>query len=492
MAYVISGTAGLHKTHVSRVGYSLCDPDSVEPRGFDINCSLVCFLKQPFISGMASFFTYREDCNGDLINTRMYAPNMFYTTIGCPSNYNEESLNNGTWVGTSSYTVSHGVVDGEVAGYRIKIDVIMNAISEGKLSVSYTTSRLMPGSLEYVVCNSVTMDMTETKASMESDGYDARYYEAPLMATSFDDVNCGGEVKYVKGTVVLMSYHFGCSTSYEPSAFKCNLRTRRGGFVREYSCLVGLAMSSDRTSWSPQVVQLGVNPARCAETDGCGCYYWDGYALSPSRSSSDLAFVGCPSEYPSSNIQRIQTAIFEGSGSGSYQVVLKSIGLNAMCVAARLYNPYSPGSWVIGSLTYLKYTSPLVMQASFPGLPGSPVFQFYGMEFPTAAVEDCQVNPIQDIIISDVSETPDLLIEQNKKLDPVSDANLVKAREMVKRIFQVKQKPCVSLGMALEEVASCGCGGSVLHECKKHGTCRQSGNDEKVQLCWKCSDYSGE
>jgi hypothetical protein len=490
MAYVISGTANLHKTHVSKVAYNLCDPDPIDTKGFDVNCSLVCYLKQPFISGMASFYTYREDCNGDLIGTRLYNGNMFFTTIGCPSDYDEESVNNNTWTGTSSHTTSHNSPD---AGFRIKIDVQMVAVSEGLLEVTYTTSRLMPETLTYVVCNSVTMTMRETAYSAASDGYDARYYEAPLMATTFNQNDCGGEVKYVKGTVVLLSYHFGCSVTYDSSAAKCNLRTKRGGFIREYSCLVALAMPKDRVSWSPQVVQLGVNNPNCWNTDSCGCYYWDGIQLNPTRSNpSDLLNVGCPNESPSSNIQRIQYAYIGYSGYGAYQVVLKTIGIGTMCVAARVVGMMS-GPWVIGSLTILKYTSPFIMQADFSGLiAGDPVFQFYGMEFPTAIVENCKVNPVQDSIQFEPVEAKKLTDESEKKIIKSESPNLAQAREMIRKIYQVKQSPCVSLGMALEETASCGCGGSVLHECKKHGTCRQSGNDEKVKLCWKCSDYSNE
>jgi hypothetical protein len=490
MAYVITGTANLNKNHVSRVAYNLCDPDAVDTNNFDINCSLVCYLKQPFISGMASFFTYREDCNNNLIGTRLYTPNMFFTAIGCPTDYNEESINNNTWVGSSSHTTSHGVVDGNPAGYRIKIDVVMTAVTEGRLTAKFTTSRLMPGSLQYVSCNSITMEMTETKESASSDGYDARYYESPLMATSFNQDDCGGEVKYVKSTIALLSYHFGCSISYEPSASKCNLRTKRGGFIREYSCLVALTMPKDKTSWNPKVVQLGVNTEHCSDNDTCGCYYWDGNQLNPARSNSiDLRNVGCPDESPSSNIQRIQHAFLANSGYGSYEVVLKTIGLNSICVAARLVG-ISNGPWVLGTLIYLKYTSPLIMQADFTGLlAGDPVFQFYGMEFPTALVEDCQVNPIQDSVFFEPLEEKKSLVKLDEKINPVSDSNLMQAREMIRKIYKVKQKPCISLGMALEEVASCGCGGSVLHICKIHKTCRQSGNDDKVQLCWKCPDY---
>ena len=499
MVCVVSGYANLHKTHVNRPGYNICDPNAIESKGFDINCSLVCTLKQPFISGMTSFFTYREDCNGDLINTRLLSPNMFYISIGCPSNYNEDSLNNNTWTGTANYTTSHGVISGEIAGYRLKIDVTMTAVAVGLLSVTITTRRLMPGSLNYVTCNSISMEMTETAASAASDGYDARYYESELLDTSFDIDACGGEVKKVRATVALLSYHFGCSITYTPGASKCNLRTRRSGVIREYSCLVGLASPADGTSWLPQVVQLGVNTVNCNVTGQCGCYYWDGYGFTPTRNgSSDLAFLGCPNELPQ-KVQRIQRAILGTSSYGAYEVILKTIEADPICIAARLYNPFSPGPWIIGSLTVVQTVNPFIMQASFPELAGSPVFQFYGMEFPTSIIQDCIDAPAPAPMMAMRSmsfEEPALQIEDNTPAPApaptptTENSNMAQAREIIKKIYQVKASPCVNLGMALEETASCGCGGAVLHECSIYGQCRQSGNDDKTQLCWKCSDYS--
>lgn len=500
MTYVVSGYANLHKTHATKVGYNLCDPNPHESNGFDINCSLVCTLGQPFISGMASFFTYREDCDGNLINTRLLTPNMFYIPIGCPSNYNEDTPYNDTWAGSSSYTTPHGTIDGHPAGYRLKMDAVMTAISVGLLSLTITTSRLMPGSLTYVVCNSITMAMTETSASVASDGYDARYYESELLETSFDQDNCGGEVKKVRATVVLMSYHFGCSITYTPGADKCNLRTTRGGAVREYSCLVGLASPADGSTWLPQVVQLGVNPVNCHLTDRCGCYYWDGYQMHPSHSMpADLLIVGCPDEpipfaSPPSTKQRIQTAILGSSSYGSYEVVLKTIGLGSICVAARLVGMMT-GPWVIGSLTIVKSVNPFIMTANFSGLlAGNPVFQFYGMEFPTSVLQDCidaiaGPPPMEPHALSNlpIIEAPPPL-----PIPPQESPAIGKAREMVKRIYEVKARPCKSLGMALEKTASCGCGGAVLHECSTHGQCRQSGNDPKTKLCWQCPDYSAK
>ena len=503
MVYIVSGHANLHKTHVTSVGYNVCDPNPHESNGFDINCSLVCALGQPFISGMASFFTYREDCDGLLINTRLLAPNMFYVPIGCPNNYNEDTPYNDTWAGSINYTTSHGVIDGVVAGYRLKIDAVMTAISVGVLSLTITTSRLMPDTLEYVACNSITMAMTETPASVASDGYDARYYESELLSTSFDVDACGGEVKKVRATVVLMSYHFGCGITYTPGADKCNLRTTRGGAIREYSCLVGLASPSDGTSWLPQVVQLGVNPTNCHLTDRCGCYYWDGYQMHPSHSMpADLLIVGCPDEpipfaSPPSTKQRIQTAILGSSSYGSYEVVLKTIGLGSICVAARLIG-MTTGPWVIGSLTIVKSVNPFIMTANFSGLlAGNPVFQFYGMEFPTAVLQDCidaiegpppmepHDAPHRQFITSPSAQGSTLLPSPSSQ-----SLEMVKAREMVKKIYEVKARPCVSLGMALEAAPSCGCGGGILHECSIHGECRQAGNDTKKKLCWKCDDYS--
>jgi hypothetical protein len=370
MVYVVSGHANLHKTHVSGVGYNLCDPNPQDSKGFNINCSLVCSLGQPFISGMASFFTYREDCDGNLIGTRLLAPNMFFVPIGCPSNFNEDSPYNDTWAGSVMVTTSHGATPGFIAGYRLKIDAVMTAMSPGLLSLTITTSRLMPDSLTYVVCNSITMAMTETALSVASDGYDARYYESELLDTSFDQDSCGGEVKKVRANVTLLSYHFGCSVKYEEGADKCNLRTRVGSFIREYSCLVGLIKPPEGDSWSPQVVQFGVNNPGCEVAHNCNCLYLGSLGdIYLEGNAAAFKYVGCPDEYPSSNPQRIQSAYIGYTGFGAYQIVLKTINLGAICVAARLMG-IMPGPWIIGSLTTIKSVNPLIIQASFSGLPG--------------------------------------------------------------------------------------------------------------------------
>lgn len=49
--------------------------------------------------------------------------------------------------------------------------------------------------------------------------------------------------------------------------------------------------------------------------------------------------------------------------------------------------------------------------------------------------------------------------------------------------------PCANLGPSLEESASCGCGGAVLHECKIHGKCRRYGYASDAMICSICDDY---
>jgi len=489
MAYIIDGKVDLHKTHVSTVGYNLCDPDAVEAKNFDVNCSLVCYLGEAFVSGQLVFNLYREDCNGSLIGTRLFTPNMFMISVGCPTDYDEDSPRNNTWVGsiTTETAQGHDYGWGPNFGYRIKMDATVVAISPSVISVTISTSRLMPD-LTWFGCNSISLTLKSVGVSTSESLY--KYYESELAATSFDLENCGGEVKYVKASLNLEKYVFGCSETYESYGQKCNLSTNRGGFLRQYSCLVCLIKPKDGLSFSPKVVQLGVNPFECENSNDCRCLHWDGYRLNPQSPRHDMdesmVTAGCPNETPSSNPQKIQFG-----GVNEYRVLLKTIKDGAICVAAR----YLDGPWVVGVLTILKYTNPFIMQADFSGLlSGNPVFQFYGMEFPTSVIEDCQVNPVPEVVQSVGFEEnlKDPLIEYHKKEDLEEDAKVAKALDMVRKIHKIKQKPCINLGMALEKVASCGCGGSVLHECKKHGTCRQSGNDEKVQLCWKCSDYSGE
>jgi len=490
MAYIIGGKVHLHKTHVSRVGYNLCDPDAVEAKNFDINCSLVCYLGEAFVSGQLVFNIYREDCNGGLIGTRLFRPSMFMISVGCPSVYDEDSPRNNTWVGSIITETDQGANwtgNGNYFAYKIKIDAIVVAISPSVISVAITTSRQMPD-LSWFGCNSISLTLKSNGVSTSESYY--KYYESDLAATSFDLEKCGGEVKYAKASLSLEKYVFGCSQTYDSNGQKCNLSTNRGGFLRQYSCLVCLVTPKDKVSFSPKVVQLGVNPFECENSNDCRCLQWNGVHLVPQSPRLDMdesmAFAGCPDEYPSSNTQKIQYG-----GVNEYSVLLKTIKDGPICVAARYLN----GPWVVGTLTILKYINPFIMQADFSGLlAGDPVFQFYGMEFPTSVIEDCQVNPVPEVIQSVLLEekTEDPLIEYHKKQDLEEDAKVAKALDMVRKIHKIKQKPCINLGMALEKVASCGCGGSVLHECKIYKTCRQSGNDEKVQLCWKCSDYAGE
>ena len=490
MAYIISGKVYLHKTHVSTVGYNLCDPNPVEAKNFDVNCSLVCYLGEAFVTGQVYLQLYREDCDGGLIGTRLFRPNMFWIQVGCPSNYDEDSPRNNTWTGSTTTDTTQGYDYGwgPDFGYRIKMDATLTAISPSVISLTISTSRLMPD-LTYFGCNSTSFVVTEVGNQLTSDS-DYKLYRSELTPVTFDLENCGGEVKYAVAELSLQRYKFGCSQSYDNNAVKCNLSTKRGGFLRQYSCLVCLITPKDRVSFSPKVVQLGVNPFECDNSNDCRCLNWDGYSLQPQSPRMDMdqsmVTAGCPDEIPYSNPQKIQYG-----GVNEYRVVLKTIKDGPICVAARYLN----GPWVVGTLTILKYTNPFIMQADFSGLlGGDPVFQFYGMEFPTSVIEDCQVNPVPEVIQSfPIKEkTEDPLIEYHKKEDLEEDAKISKALDMVKKIHKIKHNPCISLGMALEKTPSCGCGGGILHECKKHGTCRQAGNDPKVQLCWKCSDYSSE
>jgi len=417
--------------------------------------------------------------------------------IGCPSDYQEGSFINNTWTGTANHTTSQGVdVMGLPAGYRLKLDAIMTANPTGTLSLSVSTSRLMPGALEYVGCNSVGFELTEITGS---DGYYGRNFESELIPTTFNDNECGGEVKFVKAEIALISYHFGCATVYEPSAPKCNLRTNRGGFIREYSCLVVLASPSDGVSWRPRVEQLGINSDVCEAGDSCQCYYYDGVAIHPARNFKEsLLYIGCPGEMPTSNVQRLQMVSVGVSGMGKYEIILKTVVLGAICVAVRVVGT-TTGPWVIGTLTVVQGVGPLIMVANFSGLlAGDPIFRFYGAEFPSAAIEDC-VNaltgpppmephdaPHRQFIAAPASQGGAPLPSPTQSLD------MTKAREMVRKIYEVKARPCINLGMALETAPSCGCGGGILHRCSVHGDCRQAGNDPKKKLCWQCDDYAAK
>jgi hypothetical protein len=531
MAYVISGTAHLHKTHVSRVAANICDPEpAVSGKVFDIDCSLVCVLGEPFLSGTVNFSrlrTHPDLCNGSRVGIR-WIDSIGMVSFGCPPDYEEDNPNNNTWTGSSITTHNQGRPwDNEFPtpesprmpydygpdfSVVIKTDVVMTAISRGVVSVTITTSKLMPGSDNtYFTCGTVTLTCFETAASLANNGVGARTYKSEITPASYDGDECGGDLKYIEAEVYLYSYDFGCSVENNDFGDKCNLKSGN----KSYSCLVCLVTPSVPLAWNPYVIQLGVNPFACFDQGIlCGCFKWQGNTMNPApyQNSFDPMFfvnVGCPNETPfASKSQLIQYGYSTEWPSGDQlHIILKTVENGPICVAAKTFTagptppPGVPATtiespWIIGDITVIQPVSPFIMQASFSGLlPGDPILQFYGMEFPTAAIEDCQLNTFQEKAVSEEvkKEVPmPVPIKQDEKTIQESDPNMIRVKEMIKKIQLVKSKPCVSLGMALEKTPSCGCGGGILHECKRHGTCRQAGNDPKVQLCWKCSDYSNE
>jgi hypothetical protein len=70
--------------------------------------------------------------------------------------------------------------------------------------------------------------------------------------------------------------------------------------------------------------------------------------------------------------------------------------------------------------------------------------------------------------------------------------------EQLAKLEQIKtviRKPCVHLGMALEEKPSCGCGGkpALLHECGVYGKCRPyAPRQNEVRECVGCDRYQPE
>jgi len=478
-SFLVTGFANLHKTHVEKPAYNLCDPEASDAKGFDLACSLVCYLGEAFISGAVTYSLYSEACDGVPVDTFLYAPSEFTFPIGCSPNYDDTVMLNNTWVGTGSVSTSHGITD---HGYKIKLDATMIAVAPGQLVLTVVTSRLMPGTLLWSECNTQAMALSETPESAASDGYFARYFESALTATTFSGVDCSDEVKYVKSRIILMSYRFGCATGNPQSAPKCALRSLRGGIHRLYSCLVCLITPAARYAWTPQVVQMGNNPIDCGDAagTGCGCYEWDGVIITPNhQTKEDVLNIGCPDEAPDTNIQQIQYAFGGNNSFGTYQIILKSINrTGAMCIAARIFGQ---PTWILGTLTVLQEVDPFIMQANYTGLlDGDPVFQFYGMEFPTAAVREC---------VASVNESAPPPLEPHDSTTQMMIPAFSLAREMATRMQSVRTRPCVSLGMALEDSPSCGCGGGILHQCGVHGECRQAGNDPEKKLCWKCDDY---
>lgn len=513
--FFVSSSVALHKTHVEKPGFNICDPTpAVSAKIFDMNCSLVCTLGELFVDGGIMFSRLRihpDECDGEDRGTR-WISQLHMVSIGCPSDYDEESpANNNTWVGSN--VVVHGQGKdfdnkfptpeiprmpydwGPDFSVPIKTDVTMTAIAPGHVGLTITTLRLMPDTNTYFTCGSVTMSCFETDWSVANKGNGGRTYASEITEASYDAEKCGGDLRYMHAQVSLRAYDFGCSTINDEFGEKCNLKSG----AKTYSCLVCLVTPKTPLAWNPYVVQLGVNSQSCLQYGiGCGCFKYQDQKIFPApqyQSFDPLFFVdaGCPDEIPHTNKQRIQYGYSSEWPSGKQiHIMLKTVENGALCVAAKTVDEYNVESpWIIGSLSSVQSFSPFIMKADFSGLiAGDPVFQFYGMEFPTALIQECI-----DTVEQPAGPPPLEPHGRTLTLEPAptkqfSDRpEVIAAKAMAKKMQSVRASPCINLGMALETAPSCGCGGGILHQCSVHGECRQAGNDLKKKLCWKCDDY---
>lgn len=86
-----------------------------------------------------------------------------------------------------------------------------------------------------------------------------------------------------------------------------------------------------------------------------------------------------------------------------------------------------------------------------------------------------------------------IIIESSVSPAQTFSAFTSEKRSEVERIKKIILKPCLHLGMALEEKPSCGCNGSksaILHECARHGKCRPyAPRQNENRQCIECPDY---
>ena len=88
----------------------------------------------------------------------------------------------------------------------------------------------------------------------------------------------------------------------------------------------------------------------------------------------------------------------------------------------------------------------------------------------------------------------EIVHSEDKSQAPASSSNLNEdQKKQLDKIKMVIRKPCIHLGLALEEKPSCGCNGSksaILHECAKHGKCRPyAPRQDENRQCVQCPDY---
>jgi len=496
-------------------GSNICQSDPVE-----IDCSLACTPVGWPMQGGALFielFSSSPDCpNESTVTPSIYCTGV-YVSLGCQPH--DPVIDSGIWQGEAIADCTALISSGVSYGLTLQVCVRMTVNLNKSLTFNVEIKRIVPASdihpppadglNQIASCLSFSKTLTRDDPTKEINI--EREYRYPggldpftglpkpneiFAVTPSTSLLCPLDVKSVRLTGYLFPYTVGCNGTAEagPSG-SCSLNT---GF-KTYSCFAALIRPTTVGDFPPHWVQLGINTLANAGPYMCLLGNSGSTGTSPIQppsiypippigynypAASDVVTIGCPGEDPvNGDSQQIQFATV-----GDYDVVLKCINKGNICAAMRLTgagNPWTIGTATAFNSTIYNQTGHYIKTFTFAGLSGNPIATFYGLEFPWGIISQCveDNNPIT-MTPPITSDQPQLIVEVKERQSKIHQTVI----ETLKKMDEVRQNPCVYLGKSLETVASCGCAGGILHECKKHGTCRVSGNTKELN-CWRCPDY---
>lgn len=474
-----------HGQKMFAVAQEICAPNPAYAAPITLDCSLACTaINWPMQMGILTLRFFKDDplCPAAGTSPSNYIPNLITIGLGCRPG---TPVVDGIW--QAQFFSSTTLILGPPAyGMSFRFRAVMTVNLDASVSLTVDVDRLVPnsefspsppgGENVYVSCGNFSTTLTRNLGGNPSLPRNTTWTmdRATLIPYSSSNQYCDNDIKSVAATIQLIPYRVGCDgTATGGTRADCSLDTGS----RTYSCMAALVKPTTPGTFQPQWVQMGVNRSAL---EGYGCFegHNSGTGLSPPVSASltpspiypplsEILNCGCANEDPIlSDKQQIQFATVAG-----YDVVLKSVNGASPCLAIRQYgagNPWTVGSYTIDS-TILSQTGHWVIRCSFPSIAGQPIVILYGLQFPSGITANC--------------------VDGVSMPQPATQTfSHPTAREIVKKMNDVKEKKCIHLGMALETTPSCGCAGGILHECAIHKVCRVSGSTMEMN-CWRCPDY---
>ena len=484
----------------------------------NIDCSL-CNIGFPQAGGMIGVSFYGPICPPSTTPSPSYwlGPSTKYAPFKCPSTGENSELDPNTWVAEAQFG---GISSGSCSN-QYKFRAVLVALNNYQISVSVTVSVLVPTAGGHTWAGYLSWSETLTEiVNLDTTRYRGRAFASPVyrVVSPSSAGGIGDPVSYAKMVVGLQSMRLGCgSKAY--SLPDCGFWNGN----RWLTCLRAEIQSTSTTNIR-EFTQLGFETAGCGSmgTSYCLCDRFTLTGVSPPTGTAaknadpqfitDYGVLGIAGGAEAVGVeQEIQVAA--GTTCG-IQVVAKEIGGTIYICT----NDNGAG-WVCSTATMAQANSPHILTATRSAFQ---VF-LYSMQFPNPQIlaescgdggsyptpsgsdpwwctpAGCVQSPLQPSDATSISFPTYTECNEDcsgmmavyaaeEPFQPIASPMPADQRnKLVERIKLLLVDPCPNLGRPLESVASCGCSGGALHECRVYGTCRTKGAVwNNIPSCWNC------